>query len=29
MMITLVVCVWWYDPNIKPGRKTDIEFARR
>ncbi|CAI9630388.1 hypothetical protein GT037_006204 [Alternaria burnsii] len=29
MMITLVVCIWWYDPNIKPRPKTDIEFARR
>ncbi|KAG9191456.1 hypothetical protein G6011_10190 [Alternaria panax] len=29
MMITLIVCIWWYDPNIKPRRKTDIEFARR
>ncbi|KAI4608890.1 hypothetical protein J4E83_008929 [Alternaria metachromatica] len=29
MMITLIVCVWWYDPNIKPARKGDIEFARR
>ncbi|KAL6707518.1 hypothetical protein ACN47E_004088 [Coniothyrium glycines] len=29
MMITLVVCIAWYDPNIKPKRKSDIEFAPR
>ncbi|KAI8932678.1 hypothetical protein NX059_010172 [Plenodomus lindquistii] len=29
MMITLVVCIAWYDPNIKPKRKSDIEFASR
>ena len=29
MAITLTVCIWWYDPNIKPRRKTDVEFAVR
>ncbi|KAJ4373265.1 hypothetical protein N0V83_003559 [Neocucurbitaria cava] len=29
MMLTLVVCIAWYDPNIKPRRKSDIEFATR
>jgi hypothetical protein len=29
MVLTMVVCVAWYDPNIKPGRKTDIEFGMR
>jgi hypothetical protein len=29
MMITLVLCIWWYDPNIKPAKKADIEFAER
>ncbi|KAF1844312.1 RTA1 like protein [Cucurbitaria berberidis CBS 394.84] len=29
MMLTLIVCIAWYDPNIKPGRKPDIEFAMR
>lgn len=29
MVITLAVCVTWYDPNIKPGRKTDIEIGMR
>ncbi|KAF1835833.1 RTA1 like protein [Decorospora gaudefroyi] len=29
MAITLSVCLSWYNPNIKPGRKNDIEFARR
>jgi hypothetical protein len=26
MALTLSVCIAWYDPNIKPRRKTDIEF---
>ncbi|KAF1947476.1 RTA1 like protein [Clathrospora elynae] len=29
MVVTLGVCVAWYDPNITPGRKTDIEFNAR
>ncbi|OAL56227.1 RTA1 like protein [Pyrenochaeta sp. DS3sAY3a] len=29
MMLTLVVCITWYDPNIKPARKSDIEFGSR
>jgi hypothetical protein len=29
MALTLAVCVAWYDPNIKPGRKTDVEFGLR
>ncbi|XPS75623.1 hypothetical protein M3J09_007698 [Ascochyta lentis] len=29
MIATLTVCITWYDPNIKPGRKTDIEFGMR
>ncbi|KAF1914548.1 RTA1 like protein-domain-containing protein [Ampelomyces quisqualis] len=27
MVLTMVVCVAWYDPNIKPRRKTDIEIG--
>jgi hypothetical protein len=29
MVLTLAVCLAWYDPNIKPGRKSDIEFGVR
>jgi hypothetical protein len=29
MIATLAVCITWYDPNIKPGRKTDVEFGVR
>ncbi|KAL1651512.1 hypothetical protein SLS61_005464 [Didymella pomorum] len=29
MIATLAVCITWYDPNIKPGRKSDIEFGMR
>ncbi|KAJ4988504.1 RTA1 domain-containing protein [Stagonosporopsis vannaccii] len=29
MIATLVVCLTWYDANIKPGRKTDVEFGMR
>ncbi len=29
MVATLAVCLTWYDPNIQPGRKTDIEFGMR
>ncbi|KAJ4376646.1 hypothetical protein N0V86_006762 [Didymella sp. IMI 355093] len=27
MIATLTVCITWYDPNIKPGRKNDVEFG--
>jgi hypothetical protein len=27
MMLTLVVCLAWYDPNIKPERKHEIELG--
>ncbi|KAF2642018.1 RTA1 like protein [Massarina eburnea CBS 473.64] len=27
MMLTLAVCLTWYDPNIKPSRKSDVEVA--
>ncbi|PSN74959.1 RTA1 like protein [Corynespora cassiicola Philippines] len=26
MILTLAICITWYNPNIKPGRKTDIEM---
>ncbi|KAH8727987.1 RTA1 like protein-domain-containing protein [Phaeosphaeriaceae sp. PMI808] len=29
MVLTLVVCTAWYDPNIKPERKLDIEIGTR
>ncbi|KAF2849118.1 RTA1 like protein [Plenodomus tracheiphilus IPT5] len=29
MMVTLMLCVAWYDPNIKPKGKRDIEFEAR
>ncbi|KAJ4352607.1 hypothetical protein N0V95_004112 [Ascochyta clinopodiicola] len=29
MIATLTVCITWYDPNIKPGRKNDLEFGMR
>ncbi|KAF2997931.1 hypothetical protein E8E13_005334 [Curvularia kusanoi] len=29
MIATLAVCLTWYDPNIKPRRKSDIEFGMR
>jgi len=29
MILTLVVCLTWYDPNIKPRGKNDIEFGVR
>jgi hypothetical protein len=29
MIATLAVCITWYDPNIKPRRKNDIEFGMR
>jgi hypothetical protein len=28
MMLTLAVCISWYDPNIKPQRKPDVEIAQ-
>ncbi|KAF2014277.1 RTA1 like protein [Aaosphaeria arxii CBS 175.79] len=27
MMLTLVVCITWYDPNIKPGKMADHEYG--
>jgi hypothetical protein len=29
MVLTLAVCTTWYDPNLKPGRKSDVEFGMR
>ena len=29
MVLTLAMCIAWYDPNIKPRQKTDIEFGFR
>jgi hypothetical protein len=29
MIATLAVCLTWYDPNIKPGSKNDVEFGMR
>lgn len=29
MIASLAVCLTWYNPNIKPGSKHDIEFGMR
>jgi hypothetical protein len=29
MVIVMVVCVVWYDPNIKPGKMEDVEIGMR
>ncbi|KAF2683848.1 RTA1 like protein [Lentithecium fluviatile CBS 122367] len=29
MVLTLAVCIFWYDPNIKPHAKRDVEMEMR
>lgn len=29
MMLTLIVCITWYDPNIKPKKVADAEYGMR
>jgi hypothetical protein len=29
MMIVLGICLSWYDPNLKPGKKNDVELGMR
>jgi hypothetical protein len=29
MALTVAICASWYDPNITPGRKSDVEFGMR